>query len=331
MPGLSAAFAPVAEAVAAGRIPGAVLGVLAPDGTRQTIAAGMAALVPERVAMAEGTWFDLASLTKVVFTTTAILKLVEAGRIGLDDTLTVAIPDLRQYHVGTAAERALTFRQCLSHQTHLPAVEPLYTYGQDPQTLRAFVLQRAWVAGPAVYSDINFILLGIAVERLTGRALIDQPVPAGFSFRPDPDQCAATEACSWRGRVMRGQVHDENAFALGGASGHAGLFGTATGLLDFAAGLLDGTALAPASVAALRTRQSVDRGLGWQIPHPGWSGGDRCSEQTIGHTGFTGTGLWIDFARRTAWTLLTNRVHPTRHAETGIAELRRAVGDLVCG
>ncbi len=330
MSGLNTLFAPVADAIAAGRIPGAVLGVLAPDGTRHIIAAGMAALMPDPVKMAADTWFDLASLTKVVFTTTAILKLVEAGRIGLDDPLSVAIPDLRQYHVGTAPERALTFRQCLSHQTHLPAVEPLYTYGQDPQTLRAFVLQRDWIAGPAVYSDINFILLGIAIERLTGRALIDQPVPAGFSFRPDPEKCAATEACSWRGRMMRGEVHDENAFALGGASGHAGLFGTADALLDFAGGLLNATALAPASIAALRTPQRFDRGLGWQIPHPGWSGGDRCPDTTIGHTGFTGTGLWIDFGTGRAWTLLTNRVHPTRHAETGIADLRRAIGDLMC-
>lgn len=330
MSGLNTLFAPVADAIAAGRIPGAVLGVLAPDGTRHIIAAGMAALMPDPVKMAADTWFDLASLTKVVFTTTAILKLVEAGRIGLDDPLSVAIPDLRQYHVGTAPERALTFRQCLSHQTHLPAVEPLYTYGQDPQTLRTFVLQRDWIAGPAVYSDINFILLGIAIERLAGRALIDQPVPAGFSFRPDPEKCAATEACSWRGRMMRGEVHDENAFALGGASGHAGLFGTADALLDFAGGLLNATALAPASIAALRTPQRFDRGLGWQIPHPGWSGGDRCPDTTIGHTGFTGTGLWIDFGTGRAWTLLTNRVHPTRHAETGIADLRRAIGDLMC-
>ncbi len=324
---LSQAFAPVAEAIAAGRIPGAVLGI----SDAGIIAQGHAALVPEPAPMTEHTWFDLASLTKVVFTTTAIMRLVEAGRITLDDPLTVAIPDLRQYHVGTAPERALTFRQCLSHQTHLPAVEPLYTYGQDPQTLRAFVLQREWIAGPAVYSDINFILLGIAIERLTGRALIDQPVQAGFSFRPDPALCAATEACSWRGRVMRGEVHDENAFALGGASGHAGLFGTASALLDFAQSLLDATALTATSIAALRTPQRFDRGLGWQIPHSGWSGGDLCSADTIGHTGFTGTGLWIDFTQRRAWTLLTNRVHPTRHANTGIADLRRAVGDLVCG
>jgi CubicO group peptidase (beta-lactamase class C family) len=89
---------------------------------------------------------------------------------GLDDPLTTLLPDLRQYDLN-APERRLTFRQCLSHQTHLPAVEPLYTYGQDPATLRAFVLQRVWTPGPPVYSDINFILLGLCLERLTGGLL----------------------------------------------------------------------------------------------------------------------------------------------------------------
>lgn len=312
-------------------IPGGVLGVLHPDGRRTLRAEGLAQREPEAVAMREDTVFDLASLTKVVFTTTAILRQVEAGRIGLDEPLAAAIPDLRQYDVAGAAERRLTFRQCLSHQTHLPAVEPLYTYGQDPQTLRAFVLQREWRHGPPVYSDINFILLGIALERLTGLPLAEQAPPPGFSFRPDPDACAATERCAWRGRVMRGQVHDENAYALGGAAGHAGLFGTAAALLDVAQGLLDATLLAPASIAALRTPHSATRGLGWEIAYPGWSGGDACSAQTIGHTGFTGTGLWIDFAARRAWTLLTNRVHPSRHVESGIVALRRHVGHLVCG
>jgi CubicO group peptidase (beta-lactamase class C family) len=311
-------------------IPGGVLGVLHPNGTRSLRAEGLAQREPEPVAMREDTLFDLASLTKVVFTTTAILQQVEAGRIGLDEPLSVAIPDLRQYDVAGAAERRLTFRQCLSHQTHLPAVEPLYTYGQNPRTLRAFVLQREWRAGPPVYSDINFILLGIALERLTGLALDEQAPPMGFTFRPDPVACAATERCSWRGQVMRGEVHDENAYALGGAAGHAGLFGNADALLDFAEGLLNATALSPQSIAALRTRHSPTRGLGWEIAYPGWSGGDTCSAETIGHTGFTGTGLWIDFAARRAWTLLTNRVHPSRHVDSGIVALRRQVGHLVC-
>jgi CubicO group peptidase (beta-lactamase class C family) len=277
------------------------------------------------------TVFDLASLTKPVFTTTQILRLVEQGRLGLDDTLGELLPDLRQYDVTGAVERRLTLRQCLTHQTHLPAVEPLYTYGQNPATLRAFILQRAWQPGPAVYSDINFLYLGIVLERLAGRPLAEFNPGTGFSFGPDSQQCAATEFCQWRGRMLRGEVHDENAAALGGAAGHAGLFGTAAALLDFAAGLLDGTLLAPASIAAIRTRATARRTLGWEAAHPGWAGGDRCTAATIGHTGFTGTGLWIDWERRRAWALLTNRVHPSRHTDTGIQALRRAVGTAVCG
>jgi CubicO group peptidase (beta-lactamase class C family) len=323
------AFGPVRELVASGRIPGAVLGIADAGGGRAFRSCGAAQIEPEPVGMTTDTVFDLASLTKVVFTTTAILRLVDDGLIGLDDPLAAAIPDLRQYDVAGAAERRLTFRQCLSHQTHLPAVEPIYTYGSDPATLRAFVLQREWRAGPPVYSDINFILLGIAIERLTGRPLGDQPLPPGFTFRPDPAACAATERCTWRGRVMRGAVHDENAFALGGASGHAGLFGTAAALLDFATDLLAGRLLSDAARAELRRRQSATRTLGWEAAHPGWSGGDRTSAATIGHTGFTGTGLWLDWGRGRAWTLLTNRVHPTRHHDSGIFDLRRAVGDAI--
>ncbi len=322
-----AAFAPVAAAVEAGRIPGAVFGLIG-NGERGVRVAGFAQIQPTRAPMRRDTWFDLASLTKVVFTTTNVLRLVESGRIALDDPLTVAIPDLRQYDVAGAAERRLTFRQCLTHQTHLPAVEPLYTYGQNPDTLRAFVLQRVWTPGPPVYSDINFILLGIAIERLTGKRLSEFS-PDGFSFGADPATSAATERCTWRGRVMRGEVHDENAFALGGASGHAGLFGTADALLDFAASLMAGTLLLAASVTELRTRQTLTRSLGWEMAYQGWSGGDACAPTVIGHTGFTGTGLWIDWDNARAWTLLTNRVHPSRHVETGIQELRRRVGDIV--
>lgn len=322
------AFEPVQQSLDGARIPGAVLGVVRADGSRAVRWAGLAQRVPEAVAMQRDTCFDLASLTKVIFTTCAILRLVDQGRIALDDPLSRAIPDLRQYDLA-APERGLTLRQCLSHQTHLPAVEPLYTHGQDPATLRAYVLQRVWRAGPAVYSDINFMLLGIVIERLTGRPLAEQPLPPGFSFAPDPAHCAATEACSWRARVMRGQVHDENAYAMGGASGHAGLFGTLDAVLDFAHGLMTGQALPAAGVAAIRTPESATRTLGWERRHVGWSGGDACSEQTIGHTGFTGTGLWIDWQRGLAWSLLTNRVHPTRHSDSGIVALRRAVGDAV--
>jgi CubicO group peptidase (beta-lactamase class C family) len=324
----AAAFAPAAAALAAGPIPGATLGVVTESGDKAALFGGLAQRLPERVEVTRETWFDLASLTKVIFTTTSILQLAASGSLDLDGPLTTAIPDLRQYDIA-AAERRLTFRQCLTHQTHLPAVEPLYTYGQDARTLRAFILQREWRAGPPVYSDINFMLLGIAIERLTGMSLAELPHPRGLTFSPDPMRCAATENCAWRGRVLRGTVHDENAFALGGAAGHAGAFGTVDGVLDYASGVLRGDSLSPAGMAAIRTRATEKRTVGWEASHPEWSGGDLCSAETIGHTGFTGTGLWIDFSRGVAWTLLTNRVHPSRHIDSGIFALRRAVGDAV--
>ena len=323
------AFAPAAEAVAAGRIPGAALGVVAADGRRAMCVAGMAALLPEPEALTAEHWFDLASLSKPIATTRMTLALAEDGRIDLDRPLTDAIPDLIQYDVANAPERALTFRDCLAHRTFLPAVEPIYTYGDDPDRLRAFVLQRSWRHGPPVYSDINFILLGIAVERITGAPLSDWPLGSGLSYGPPPGPAVATEACSWRGRVMKGEVHDENAWALGGAPGHAGLFGTPAGVLGFAAGLLDGSGASPFMLEAIRTPVHENRTCGWERRFDGWHGGDACSADTIGHTGFTGTGLWVDFERGLAWTLLTNRVHPTRHRDTGIVELRRATGEAV--
>lgn len=324
-----AGFAPALEAVESGRIPGAALGVVTADGRTAVHLAGMAALVPEREALTRGHWFDLASLSKVIATTTIILKLAEAGRLDLERPLTDAIPDLRQYDVANAAERRLTFRDCLMHRSFLPAVEPIYTYGDDPARLRAFVLQREWRHGPPVYSDINFILLGIAIERITGAPLSAWPLGEALAFGPPPGPAVATEQCSWRGRVMKGEVHDENAFALGGAPGHAGLFGTVDGLLGFAAAMLRGEMLSPAMMAEVRTAGANHRTCGWERAFVGWHGGTACSADTIGHTGFTGTGLWIDFERGLAWTLLTNRVHPTRHFDSGIVALRPAVGNAL--
>jgi CubicO group peptidase (beta-lactamase class C family) len=260
-----------------------------------------------------------------------ILRLADEGRLDLDAPLTTAIPDLRQYDVANAPERRLTFRDCLAHRTFLPAVEPIYTYGDDPERLRAFVLQREWRHGPPVYSDINFILLGIAIERLTGAPLSAWPLGDALSYGPPPGPAVSTERCPWRGRVMRGEVHDENTWAMGGVTGQAGLFGTVAGVLDFALGLLDGSGASPAMLDAIRTPQFEHRTCGWDSHYPSWPGGDACSAGTIGHTGFTGTGLWVDFERGVAWTLLTNRVHPTRHSDAAasIFALRLATGDAV--
>ena len=273
--------------------------------------------------MQDGTWFDLASLTKVLFTTEHILALADAGTIDLDAPLTSVLPDFRQYNPDNW-ERKVTFRQCLGHQTPFPAVFPLYTYGRDPDLLRTFLLQHDWQAGPAVYSDINFMLLGLALERIERQWIRQMDPGPGFAWSAAPHDVAATEDCYWRHRVLVGEVHDDNCSALEGA-GHAGLFGPAAAVLDFAA-----KKLASAGADALiRTPLSPRRTHGWERPHEGWSGGDDASPDTIGHTGFTGTGLWIDFARGHAWTLLTNRIHPTRHFDSGIVALRRVVGDLI--
>jgi CubicO group peptidase (beta-lactamase class C family) len=325
---LDRAFAPLQAAVEEKRIPGGVLGVVDREGNRAVRSIGSAQLVPAQRPMTDDTWFDLASLTKVVFTTPRILALVEAGTIDLDAPLISVIPDFRQYNPDNAWERKLTFRQCLGHQTPFPGVVPIYTYGSDPNLLRAWVLQNEWQAGSPVYSDINFILLGIALERLSGKLIRQQDPGPGFGWSADPQQTAATEQDAWRGRVIVGEVHDENCYALQG-SGHAGLFGTAASVLGYAEGLLSGKGAAANSIALMRTPLSPRRTHGWERPYEGWSGGDRCSAETIGHTGFTGTGLWLDFDKGRAWTLLTNRVHPTRHFDSGIFALRRAVGDLV--
>lgn len=317
------AFATVLPFLGERGIPGAAFGLVTADGSRAVRIAGQAALEPAGEALTRDHWFDLASLTKIIATTPMILALAQESRLDLDDFLTTAIPDLRQYDEVGARERRLTFRDCLAHRTHLPAVFPLYTYGDDPERLKAFVLQREWPSGPSVYSDLNFILLGIAIERITGRPLREWPLGEGLAWGPPPGPAVATEHCRWRGRILRGEVHDENAYAFGGAAGHAGLFGTADGVLDFALGALTGNS------AAIREPHGEERTLGWERYHRGWQGGEACSPATIGHTGFTGTGLWVDFDRGFAWTLLSNRVHPTRHVDTGIFELRPMLGEAV--
>lgn len=319
------------EQVDAGRIPGTVLGTVDRTGQRRLHCCGLAEVTPDRRPMQLDTWFDLASLTKVIYTAPRILQLLHDEGIALDEPLTRLLPDLRQYDAA-AWERKVSFAQCLGHQTAFPAVEPIYTYGRDAELLRAFVLQREWRqrSGPPVYSDINFILLGLALERYHGARLWCMPAGPGFAFSAPAERCAATEFCTWRQRLICGEVHDDNCSALQGA-GHAGLFGTADAVLDHALGLLQGTAASEAVIAAMRTPVSETRTLGWECAHPGWSGGEHCTVGTIGHTGFTGTGLWIDFDAGVAWTLLSNRIHPTRHADSGIVSLRKAVSNaLTC-
>ena len=333
------AFIPVREAVDGGRIPGAAFGLITPDGDRAVRWAGLAIAQPTSESLERDTLFDLASLTKVMVTTPQVLKLVEDGLADLDDALSRHLPELCADEPDAPARQA-RIRDVLTHHAGFQPLEKIHLWGDDPAALKARVLSTVWTLSKPAYSDIGFILLGILIERLRGALLADLPIGAdpasALTFRPDPAVTAATEDCPWRGRMVRGEVHDENAFALGGAAGHAGLFGPIDGVLDFARDLMTGAILSPSTLAEMRRPQTATRALGWQVRHtksdmdePSWVGGSLCSPGTIGHTGFTGTGLWIDFDRGLAWALLTNRVHPSRHIETGIMALRRSVGNIV--
>jgi CubicO group peptidase (beta-lactamase class C family) len=334
------AFRPAATALEAGAIPGAALGLVTADGARAVRVAGLAQRTPASRPATRETWWDIASLTKVLATLPAVLALVEEGLADLDDPLSRHLPELAQYR-DDGGVRALTLRQCLAHATWLPAVRPLYAWGLAPAALQAAVLQHDWSAegrqDPPVYSDINFILLGLLVARLRGAPFATAALPAsaaddgaGLGFGPPEGLTAATELCPWRGRLLVGEVHDENAAALGGAAGHAGLFATVDGVLEAARRLLAGEAMSAAAFAEATAEQGTGRGLGWERRRPGWTGGSLASPNAVGHTGFTGVALWLDPPRGIAWTLLTNRVHPSRHRETGIMDLRRAVSNIVC-
>ncbi|GBF06202.1 beta-lactamase [Deinococcus aerius] len=319
----------LAEAVEWRGLCGAALGVVTADGRRDTLILGDAAREPEPAPLDEATWWDLASLTKPLFTAREVLRAVEDGLLDLDDALLTHLPDLAWMQDTPLGTR--TLRQLLTHTAGLPAWAPLYTWG-DAATIRARVLQERWPLtepGEVVYSDLGYILLGTVLERVRGRSLRDFTLDSGLTFTPDPARSAATERCPWRGRVLRGETHDENGWALGGNAGHAGLFGTLAGVLDQAERLLRGGWLSPAAQTLATTTHAPGRTLAFVAAQPGWSGGSLTGASAFGHTGFTGTGLWVDPGRGVAWALLTNRVHPSRHHSLDIQGLRRAVGNTL--
>ncbi|GGO25682.1 serine hydrolase domain-containing protein [Deinococcus humi] len=316
-------------AVASGGLPGAALGVITATGERTTLILGHAQLQPEQIALEENAYFDLASLTKPLFTARHVIRAAEQGRLDLDDPVAARLPELGWMQDTPLKTR--TLRQLLTHTAGLPAWVPLYTWG-SADTIRARFMQEPWAmqeAGEVVYSDLGYVLLGRVLERVYGQPLRDFPLDNGLTFTPDPARSVATERCAWRERMLRGETHDENAAAQGGVAGHAGLFGTLRGVLNQAELLLRGGWLSTAGLAEATRIQTPGRTLAFVAAQPGWSGGSLCSPAAFGHTGFTGTGLWVDPARGLAWALLTNRVHPTRHSPFDIQGLRRAVGNTL--
>ena len=331
-------FAPVERAIASGPIPGAAaaIGNLVDDRL-----ACFGRTAPDGPAVTPETWYDLASLTKVLCTTPLVLHAIAGGYLDPHSTLRELLPEVAWLQPTPNLGDA-TVLQLATHTSGLPAWQPLYTLGLDRPTLLARLLhiplERA--PGSIVYSDLGFMLLGTILERvfevpleaqariLYARLGLEEHI--GFS-PPAGAPVAPTEVCPWRGWLLRGEVHDENAAALGGVAGHAGLFATLRGVCGYARALLDGRLHPPAVVEYLSQEhahaeppETMRRGFGWSLTSPGWSGGDFVSHRSIGHTGFTGTGVWIDLERGQYTVLLSNRVHPSRHTSSGIEKLRRA-------
>lgn len=301
------------------------------------------ARMPEPIATTLDTIFDLASLTKVVATTTAVMRLVDAGHVALDAPVCHYLPGFER-----AGKGAVTVSHLLTHSSGLPAGRLFYKRLAGHDTIVEAVKRVRLVAAPGTqvhYSDLGFITLGALVARVSGQALdrycaaqIFQPLGMrDTGYRPAPQlrrRIAATEYQPGRGLVW-GAVHDENAAAMGGVSGHAGLFATAADLATFTAMLLDGgqfgatRVLHPQTVRRMFSVQTgallPRRGYGWDYGQPSYMG-QLAAANAVGHTGFTGTSLVLDTARRLSVILLTNRVHPTRSGPD-LSPIRAAVAN----
>jgi serine-type D-Ala-D-Ala carboxypeptidase len=294
----------------------------------------------------EHTLWDMASLTKVVGMTSAMMQLTEAGKVDLDAPVQRYIPEFR----GPNKER-VTVRHLLTHSSGLPAWRPLYKETTSPEAARALAVATALDTLPGVgmvYSDLGAIILGLIVERVSGERLDEYLAryvfgPLGMTstqYRPGTallPRIAPTEYDPWRQRHLRGEVHDENAFALGGISGHAGLFSTGYDVARLTrmylnGGTLDGVRIARSeTIRRFTTVQDStfsNRALGWETPNGANSAGRLMKRPAFGHTGFTGTSIWVDPSRDLFVILLTNRVNPTRQ-NLRIGGVRTALADAV--
>jgi len=368
--GFERVAAVIDEAVAAGAFPGAVLLVSQQGAVLHHDAFGSRSLEPQRTPMERDTVFDLSSLTKPLATTTAVMLLVREGKLRVEDRVTRFIPNF-----GVYGKTGVTLRHLLAHCSGLAAWRPFHreiaeaARNRRPHFLgslsaRESIYQEIHRArleyapgSRSVYSDLGFLLLGELVELVAGTTLdrfcherIFRPLglrSTGFidlerlrlgRLAPVASAIAPTERCPWRGKVLCGEVHDDNAWAAGGVAGHAGLFASAGDVHALVCWLracaLGEDSLLPADlVRRFWTRDALVPGstwaLGWDTPSPaGSSAGSRVSPHAVGHLGFTGTSLWIDLQRDAHVIFLTNRVHPSRRDER-IRDVRPRVHDAV--
>jgi CubicO group peptidase (beta-lactamase class C family) len=339
---------PIDDAIARGVIPGAVLAAgigSGPPAIRYVAGHAQRDWHGQR-AMSADTIFDLASLTKVVATTPCVLRLIAAGDLGLDDQVQRYLPDFD----GPGKDR-VTVRQLLAHTSGLPAFRSYHGRlpGPDPALARAAALAEPLISAPGrtcCYSDIGFIVLGELCAAVAGcglgqlvRELVLDPLGMdGAGYRPAARLAGRIAATEHVGGVAKiGVVHDENAEALGGICGHAGLFGTAADLATYAAAWAAGESgpaealRIPSWLRAEALRCQTDglggrRGLGWGLRRDQWDNmGDGWPATGAGHTGFTGTCLSIDPASGMWAVLLTNAVHFGRGPEHSAVGLRKQV------
>ena len=297
-------------------------------------------------AVTPATIYDLASVTKVVATTTACMILHEQDKFHLEQPVVEVLPEFAGYDVRRAT---VTFRMLLAHSSGLPAYARMF----DGATSRNDVLEQAFqlplAADPgarAEYSDVGFILLGEALERISGQPLdkfckeqIFDPLGlTTMTFKPAENLRSlippTQDDQTFRHEIIQGEVNDENAWAMGGVAGHAGCFASAYDVAVFAQCMLNGgTPLLQAHTVELFTRREANpsgtsRALGWDTPSPPSQSGSFLSARSYGHLGYTGTSLWIDPERQLSVTLLTNRTWPDRGAQT-IKQIRPAFHDAV--
>lgn len=323
------------------QIPGAVYAIVTKN---ETLAENVIGYAHKdfKLPMRLDTLFDLASLTKVYATLPGILLLMEEGVIDLDDPVKRFFP--------TAVNGELTIKHLLTHTSGLPSHKPFYKMGLSKKQILDYILKCPSIPGEqVVYSDLNFILLGFLIEELSGLPLdkfseeyVFKPLgmtETGFNLQAVKERFAPTEWIEEEQTYRWGEVHDENAFHMGGVSGHAGLFSTLADLKKYVQMWLNdgktetGAAfLAPAVMQASRrnyTRHlNLNRGLGWQLVDDEYSPlGYLLSKDSYGHTGFTGTSIWIDPDRQIGVILLTNRVHISR--AINMNRVRRVFHNLV--
>ncbi|QNI34574.1 beta-lactamase family protein [Alloacidobacterium dinghuense] len=350
----AAAHAVLGQAVIDRAFPGAAYGVLLDGQVVVLSAVGRFTYDADAPTVTPDTVFDLASVTKVMATTSMAMLLFDRGILDLDMPLGEILPAFVIGRAPGSGKERVTIRMLLAHSSGLPAYARLFEQHTSANALLRACLQLPLEVAPgtrADYSDIGFILLGKALEVLAGDHLarycqreIFTPLGLTSSYFCPPasmrTQIPSTEIdTTFRRRKIQGDVHDEHAFVLGGYGGHAGLFANALDVLHFASCILsDGRTATgeqlfrPDTVHLFVTRESepigTSRALGWDTPTAPSSSGKHFSPSSIGHLGYTGTSLWIDRERRLAVTLLTNRTWPDR-SNKAIQQIRPAFHDAI--